>query len=287
MKTASIIAAISLIGALVAIALFAGTAHAREPDCPSSWPAEPAEQLFTDSEGAGWFVIRSADSNGYETVRAYRADDGYQAGYAPGSPDEICYLLVRRPGSAEDVPDAQQVTFRVEQEPEEAAPAISKTLFREFYDRLIPVGPYGANPNPKWGDLFGVFSNEERSCIVATFREERVVAALGEEGLAIALQNSVIREGDEPRLEDVLIFSCLSDDSVPTLTFALAFAGALHQADPGEQYACVQKALQPAVAALSKPFPTEEDLIAVFASLFALGSCGLESTDPPSGAPEG
>ncbi|MCY4557539.1 MAG: hypothetical protein OXF79_14395 [Chloroflexi bacterium] len=285
MKAASIIAAISFIGALVAIALFADAAHAREPDCPSSWPEEPAEQFFADAEGAEWFVIRSADSNGYETVRAYRADDGYQAGYAPGSPDEICYLLVRRAGSSEDVPDAQQVVFRAEQEPEETAPAISKTLFREFYDRLIPVGPYGANPDPKWGDLFGVFSNEERSCIIATFGEERVIAVLGEEGLATALQNSVFHEGDEPRLEDVLIYSCLSDDTAPILTFALAFAGALRQADPGEQYACVQKALQPAVAALSKPFPTEEDLIAVFASFFALASCGLESTDTSSGAP--
>ena len=285
MKAASIVAAISFIGALVAIALLASTAYARDPDCPSSWPEEPAEQFFTDSAGAEWSVIRSADSNGYETVRAYRADDGYRMRYEPGSPDEVCYLLVRRAGSSEDLPEAQQVTFRVEPEPEETAPAISKTLFRQFYDRLIPVGPYGANPDPKWGDLFGVFSNEERSCIVATFREERVVAALGEEGLATALQNSVLHESDEPRLEDALIFGCLSDDTAPILTFALVFAGALRQADPGEQYACVQKALQPAVAALSKPFPTEEDLITVFASFFALASCGLESTDPPSGAP--
>ena len=287
MKAASIIAAISFIGALAAIALFAGAAHAREPDCPSSWPEAPAEQFFTDSAGADWFVIRSADSNGYETVRAYRADDRYQTGYEPGSPDEVCYLLVRRAGSSEDLPEAQQVTFRAEPEPEETAPAVSKTLFRQFYDRLIPVGPYGANPDPKWGDLFGVFSNAERSCIVATFREARVVAALGEEGLATALQNSVFHESDEPRLEDVLIFSCLSDDTAPILTFALAFADALRQADPGEQYACVQKALQPAVAALSKPFPTEEDLIAVFASFFALASCGLEAGASGTSAPGG
>ena len=288
MKTASIIAAISLIGALVAIALFADAAHAREPDCPSSWPAEPAEQLFTDSEGAGWFVIRSADSNGYETVRAYRADDGYQAGYAPGSPDEICYLLVRRPGSAEDVPDAQQVTFRVEQEPEEAAPAISKTLFREFYDRLIPVGPYGANPNPKWGDLFGVFSNEERSCIVATFGEERVIAVLGEEGLATALQNSVFPEGDEPRLEDVLLLGCLSTDTAGTLTLAITFAAIVHQMEAsGEPNACVLALLEPAVAALSNPSATEEDLLAVARFFFGLIACGLEAAGPGAGAPGG
>ena len=288
MKTASIIAAISFIGALVVIALFAGDAHAREPNCPSSWPEEPAEQLFTDSDGAGWFVIRSADSNGYETVRAYRADDGYQAGYAPGSPDEICYLLVRHPGSAEDVPDAQQVTFRVEQEPEETAPAIAKTLFREFYDRLIPVGPYGANPDPKWGDLFGVFSNAERSCIVATFREERVVAALGEEGLATAWQNSVFHDDDdEPRLADVLILSCLSTDTAGALTFAIAFATIVHQVEAsGEPNACVQALLEPAVAALSDPDATEEDLLAVFRLLFGLASCGLETTSPGAGTPQ-
>lgn len=280
MKTASIIAVTIFVCALGAAALFVDSVYAREPDCPSSWPAEPVEQFFTDSEGAEWFVIRSADSNGYETVRAYRADDGYEIGYVPGSPDEVCYLLVRRPGSAEDMPDAEQLVFRVEQEPEEAIRAAPKTLFREFYDRLIPVGPYGANPDPKWGDLFVVLSDQERSCIAA---------ALGEEGLAIASQSSVFYEVEEgePRLQDVFIFSCLSEDTAPALIFATAFAGALHQADPGEQYACVQKALQPAVAALSKPSPTEEDIIAVFAAFFGLASCGLESTDLPSGAPEG
>ena len=186
MKTASIIATICFLGGLGALALFADTAYAREPDCPSSWPAEPAEQFFSDSEGAEWFVIRSADSNGYETVRAYRADDGYQTGYVPGSPDEVCYLLVRRPGSAEDLAEARQLVFRVEQEPEAAAPTIPKTLFREFYDRLIPVGPYGPNPDPKWGDLFALFSAEERSCIAA---------ALGEEGLAAAAQSSIFHDG--------------------------------------------------------------------------------------------
>ena len=98
----------------------------------------------------------------------------------------MCYLLVRRPGSAEDLAEARQLVFRVEQEPEAAAPTIPKTLFREFYDRLIPVGPYGPNPDPKWGDLFVIFSAEERSCIAA---------ALGEEGLAAASQSSIFHDG--------------------------------------------------------------------------------------------
>ncbi|MCZ0953184.1 MAG: hypothetical protein OXL37_15400 [Chloroflexota bacterium] len=277
MKRASIVATICFLGALGAIALVMDTAYARGPDCPSSWPQETSEQFFTDSDGAEWFVIRSADSNGYETVRAYRADDGYQTGYVPGSPDEVCYLLVRRPRDAEDLAEAQQLEFRVEQE-EEPVPAVSKTLFREFYDRLIPVGPYGPNPDPKWGDLFVVFSAEERSCIAA---------ALGEEGLAAASQSSVFHEGDEPRLQDVFIFGCLADDTSGALTFAIAFAAIVRQVDAsGEENTCVQELLEPAVAALSKPSPTEDDVLAVFALFFGLISCGLEvaptGTAPPA-----
>lgn len=274
MKTASIIAAIVFLCALGGFAIYADTAHAREPDCPSSWPAEPTEQFFTDSEEAEWFVIRSADSNGYETVRAYRADDRYQAGYAPGSPDEVCYLLVRRPGSAEDLAEAQQLVFRAEREAE-SAPAVSKTLFREFYDRLIPVGPFGPNPDPKWGDLFALFSAEERSCIAT---------ALGEDGLAVALQSSVLHDG-EPRLQDIHIFGCLTEDTGGALTFAIAFAAIVRQVEAsGEENACVQELLEPAVAALSNPAATEEDLLAVFAFFFGLIDCGLEATAPGNGA---
>ncbi len=279
MKTASIVAAISFIGALVAIALFAGAAYAREPDCPSNWPEEPAEQFFTDSEGAEWFVIRSSDSNGYETVRAYRADDGYQMGYAPGSPDEVCYLLVRRAGSAEDLPEARQVTFRVEQEPDEPVRAVSKTLFGEFYDRLIPVGPYGANPDPKWGDLFVLFSAEERSCIAA---------ALGEEGMAAASQSSFFHDDDEPRLQDIFIFGCLSEDTAGALFSAITFASIVRGIEAsGEENACVLALLEPAVAALSNPSATEEDLLAVARFFYGLIACGLEAAGPGAGAPGG
>ncbi len=276
MKTASIIAAVCVLGALGAITLFTGAAYAREPDCPSSWPAEPVEQFFTDSEGAEWFVIRSADSNGYETVRAYRADDRYEMGYVPGSPDEVCYLLVRRPGSTEDLPEAQQVVFRVEQEPKETVPTVSKTLFREFYDRLIPEGPYGPNPDPKWSDLFVVFSEEEGACIAD---------ALGEEGLAVALQSSVFHEG-EARLQDVLILGCLSNDTAGSLVFAMAFAGIVRGVDPSsDQYACVQELLGPAIAALSNPSPTEDEMLAVFGFFFGVASCGVDVVTPETYSP--
>ena len=278
MKKASIIAAIVFLCALGGFTIYADTARARTPDCPSSWPGEPTEQFFTDSEEAEWFVIRSADSNGYETVRAYRADDRYQAGYAPGSPDEVCYLLVRRPGSTEDVTDAAQVTFRVEKEQEETVRPVAKTLFREFYDRLIPVGPYGPNPDPKWGDLFALFSAEEQSCIAT---------ALGEDGLAAALQSPVLHEG-EPRMQDIHIFGCLTEDTGGALTFAIAFAAIVRQVEAsGEDNACVQELLEPAVAALSNPNPTEEEMLAVFGFFFGLISCGLESTAPEMGVPGG
>ena len=280
MKKATIIAAIFVLCALGAIVLHAESAYAREPDCPSSWPAEPAEQFFTDSEGAEWFIIRSADSNGYEMVRAYRADDGYEMGYVSGSSDQVCCLLVRRPGSSEDLAEARQLVFRVEQEveKEEDAPTVAKTLFREFYDRLIPNGPHGPNPDSTWGNLFSVFSVEERSCIAA---------ALGEEGLAAALQSSVLHEGD-PRAQDLVIFGCLSEDTGGALTFAITFAAIVRQIEAsGEENICVQELLDPAVAALSNPSATEEDLLAVFAFLFGLVSCGFEGASPGTTSPGG
>lgn len=278
MKIASSIAALVLLCALGAFGIYAETTHAREPDCPSSWSEAPAEQFLTASEGVEWFVIRSADSNGYETVRAYRADDRYQAGYVPGSPDEVCYLLVRRPGDTEDLAEPRQPVFRAESEDDDrAAPAAAKTLFRQFYDRLIPAGPYGPNPDPKWGDLFVVFSSEERSCMVAT---------LGEGGLAEALTGRVFREG-EPRARDVIMLSCLSDDMATALAFAIAFGDIVRRVDAsGEENPCVQELLRPAVAALSNPSPTDEERWSVIALFFGLESCGLKSPEPPPGVVE-
>ena len=277
MKAASIIAAVVFLCALGAFATYVEITHAREPDCPSSWPETPAEQFFVDSRGTEWFVIRSADSNGYETVRAYPADAGYQGGYAPGSPHEVCYLLVRRPGSAEDLAEAERRIFRAEREPPDPPLATSsKTLFREFYDRLIPMGPHGANPHPTWNDLWVVFSNPERSC---------AAAALGEERLAVALQNTVFHEGD-PRLDDVILISCLSNDTGIALSFAIGFADIVRRVEAsGKENTCIQELLEPAVAALSKHSPTGEEIWSVFALFFGLVSCGLTPTDPPPGLP--
>ena len=280
-KAASIIAVLLFLCALTAMTPSAQTVYAGTPDCPSSWPADQGEQFFTDPDGAEWFVIRSADSNGYETLRAYPADDSYATGYVPGSPDEVCNLLVRRPRSTADLDEPRQVTFRAEQEPKPRV-VVTTTIFRQFYDRLIPNGPQGANPDPTWGDLFDLFSDQERSCMTAH---------LGQERLALALQNSVFHEvdpGGDPRLEDVIILSCLSTDTAGALTFAITFASVVRQVEAsGEENACVQELLEPAIAALSKPNPTEEELMAVFAFFFGLISCGLEMTDPPAGSSGG
>ena len=101
-----------------------------DPACPGSWPPEARdgtavdhghgvieyEGFHSDSHGARWFVIRSRDSNGYTTVRAYRAtDDG--EGNVSASTDETCHLLVRRPGDGEDTAEPRQSDFHKEFEP--------------------------------------------------------------------------------------------------------------------------------------------------------------------------
>lgn len=284
MKTASIIAAIFFVCALGAIALYVDRVSAGTPQCPSSWPEAPGERFFSDADGAEWFVIRSADSNGYETVRAYPADDRYAGGFAPGSPDEACFLVVRRPGSDIDLQQAEQVTFRTERERQQTSePVATTTPFRQFYDRLIPNGPFGPNPNPVWGDVYGLFSNGERACISA---------ALDDEQLAQALQNPIFPDVEmggendaEPRLEDVIILSCLSPDNAGALTFAMTFAGIVRAVEAsGEDNACFQALLEPALEALSTPSPTEEQTLAIFGFFFGLLECGIEAAAPTSGA---
>ena len=98
--------------------------------CPSDWPDQSYvgpllksdhgtigyQGFHTDGEGEKWYIIRSSDSNGYTTVRAYEADDSYNAGYRVGSPDEVCYLMVRRSEAEADVAEPSQVVFQKEQE---------------------------------------------------------------------------------------------------------------------------------------------------------------------------
>ena len=102
---------------------------AASPVCPNSWPegqdsASPPgqglghiefEDFFDDSDDDKWFVVRSTDSNGYTTVRAYPAAQG-DGGYITDSPDEVCYLIVRRPGDTADAAEPTQIVFPKEQE---------------------------------------------------------------------------------------------------------------------------------------------------------------------------
>ena len=93
----------------------------RRPPMPLQFALPILRGLHTDDQGKGWFLIRSSDSNGYTHVRAYPADDSYGPGYIPASPDETCYLIVRRPGDAADAAQPTQVTFRKDREPAPAA----------------------------------------------------------------------------------------------------------------------------------------------------------------------
>ena len=133
---------IVLVCALAAVGLFVNhTADADGHGCPSDWPAPQGavassgqasidyNDFHTDGDGERWFVIRSTDSNGYTSIRAYVADDGYAAGYRVGSPDETCYLIVRRSGDAEDAAKPTHIVFQKEQERERENLAFVDDLF--------------------------------------------------------------------------------------------------------------------------------------------------------------
>ena len=107
------------------------------PECPADWPGQgyegplrpedhgriQYEDIHTDGAGRHWYIIRGADSNGYTTVRAYPAAQG-DGGYITGSPDGVCYLIVREPGAAFDLNEPRQVLFpRESDEPAESASA--------------------------------------------------------------------------------------------------------------------------------------------------------------------
>ena len=122
------------------------------PPCLSSWPPQEYDgalrekdyghilfsDFYTDADGDRWFVIRSADSNGYTTVRAYHAEDGGD-GYIAGAPDETCYLLVRRPGDTVDSTEPRQITFPMEKEENPTPPATPR--------------PKTPDPFAKWNKL--------------------------------------------------------------------------------------------------------------------------------------
>ena len=107
------------------------------PECPPDWPSQQYggplreedhgriqyEGFHADGQGQHWYIIRGADSNGYTTVRAYPAAQ-VDGGYITGSPDRVCYLIVREPGAAFDLDEPRQVLFpRESDEPAESASA--------------------------------------------------------------------------------------------------------------------------------------------------------------------
>lgn len=83
---------------------------------PLPVPHGPVAQRHSNID----YRLRSSDSNSYTTVRAYQstaAGDGYIA----NSPDDVCYLVVRRPGDTEDATEPKQIIFpRKSEEPEPA-----------------------------------------------------------------------------------------------------------------------------------------------------------------------
>ena len=141
---AGIISVSALVCALVALAMLPQPVSAgSDPPCPSSWPGQwydgplraedygtiSHEGHYTDADGQGWFVIRGSDSNGYTIVRAYPASSDDDVAF--DSPDQTCYLMVRRPGDSEDAAEPRQLIF-----PEE------KT------DPPLPQSPAAVGPAP-------------------------------------------------------------------------------------------------------------------------------------------
>ena len=262
--------AVVFLAACVLLAL-AGGASAQGPACPTSWPEADHEDFFTDSDGRSWFIIRSADSNGYETVRAYPASEQYDVGYVPNSPDETCHLLVRRPGNDADLAQPKQMVFpreREEEPPSATTPA-------------VPAGGITVVPGARWGDLFVDFTEAERSCITGS---------LGEELLAVAVDTPIHRPGDLREWE-VTIFGCLSQDTAITLFLSIFFAhlGVTTEL-PDEATACMRDVLAdadiPTLVGALGPNPSATQAEALLAFFFGMATCGTPATGiGPGGSP--
>ena len=114
------------------------------PECPRDWPGQgyegplrsedygrnQHENFHTDADGQRWYVIRSSDSNGYTTIRAYPASDDADGGYHADSPDQVCYLIVRKPGAETDAAEPDQVVFPREREPRDSPTTPSRPVPR-------------------------------------------------------------------------------------------------------------------------------------------------------------
>ena len=182
----SYIAVIVAVFALAVSALLAqGKAtYADGHECPSGLPSQSAEGLHTDDRGKGWFLIRSSDSNGYTHVRAYAADDSYGPGYVPGSPDETCYLIVRRPGDTADAAQPTQVTFRKDREP--PAPKTDDQLTMEYVQQAIA-----------YYDSMGLEATVARYNTKASVRDGRALILVDTTD-----DNNLLAYGDNPALVD-------------------------------------------------------------------------------------
>ena len=145
--------------ALLSTAIVAGAVSAQQaPPCPSDWPPQHKDEgptrnaggaiayqgFHTDRDGETWFLIRSTDSNGYAMLRAYRADDRYPQGYVAGSPDAICYLVVRTPADSQDATMPRQVIFPKEKEEESTVADVKPITLRDILNRMNPANRLGA-----------------------------------------------------------------------------------------------------------------------------------------------
>ena len=79
------------------------------PACPETWPEATG---WHD----GWYVIIDRDSNGNKHGRAYPADSGYQSGYVPGAPHEICIVRIK------DNPGVEQLSFGADRDRTQTTP---------------------------------------------------------------------------------------------------------------------------------------------------------------------
>ena len=84
--------------------------------CPANWPGQgyagvlqrsdygriAYERFFTDEDGQRWFIIRSSDSNGYTTIRAYQATADDELTSFVFDTDRLCQFRVRGPRDTED-----------------------------------------------------------------------------------------------------------------------------------------------------------------------------------------
>ena len=174
MRIASI-AVILVICALAVSALLVQqrVSHADGHQCPSSLPSQSSEGLHTDDQGKGWFLIRSSDSNGYTHVRAYPADDSYGPGYIPASPDETCYLIVRRPGDAADAAQPTQVTFRKDREPAPAA-RTDDDITRQYVMNAIAY--YDANGRDATAAYYNTYASIQGERMMLIIDPEQSIA---------------------------------------------------------------------------------------------------------------